>query len=1384
MAKSTRLIMACALVLLLVCSGISYEAKANGPRPVQLKADTNKILLRAAALDVRFADNLKGAQQLPMDSGYYLVHFKDKLTKDAASKFVLAVSQGNIVEHITDNTYLCRLNNSHMGAVNSLKEIDWIGLWKSEYKISPEIYKNVETTTTSGGMVLGDDGIAKPEKLPQPENEFIITLFRGEDMSSHVAQMKALGAIVRSYTFDRMYVHIDKNVLPQIAALKGVYWIERRYLMAPVNDNDTWIVQTYIPGNRKVFNSGITGAGQIIALSDTGIDADHLMFWDPVLGLPTHNVNPAQRKVISYYNWYQTGAYVFDPGGFSYYNPGDGYMPTGADPMFNVYDWDIENPPGTNYAAGHGTHTSGTAAGEWVTGMVLPTWGVPTTPGYDFYEGNAFGAKLVFQDVGRSDSPYVYGPPDLNDPTPAGIVNGVPFPGTVGLFPQAMADGAFIHSNSWGGGAYGEYNVYSRDIDEMMWANPNFLVIFSNGNDGPGVTTITPPATAKDCLSAGASETSNDGYGDNSEDVASFSSWGPAEPSGWTRVKPDVCAPGMVIFSALSDNATPSAAPHDGLVGYQGTSMSAPGLAGCCALVREYFMTGWYSPVGASTGFQAAGAFTPTAAMMKATIIQSAQPMTGSNTGGTIPGFGQGWGRVLLDNALYFSGDVRSLLVDDNTAGLDGAGIVRPFFKKYTVSLAQGQVLDVTCVYTEPPGAVGSAAQMVNYLYVEVDHPNGLTYWLSGDGNFSNGSSVPNTSFIYPDVVQKVRFTVTDPGVYTIYVVAFMTDQVTPGWNVQPYALAVCGNIVQSQGYVQFNQTYYTTAGPLTLTLTDADLAGNGTATVSLSSASTGDSETATLNEIGGSTGIFTGSYPCSAGAANPGNGNLEVGDPDTLTATYNDASPAGVRTATAYIDTTPPVISNIVANPCNGASVKITWDTDELSTSTVNWGLTAAYGNTVSNATMTLNHSIEFNSLQMGVTYFYEVCSRDQAGNTGCSGPNTFATPMIYTPPLYHVGYVAEFTYGVVLDDDDMWTGHNSTYAGIRHGIFQFDLSALPANAYITSAQVTIFKQADQLDAGQADTWSCNLINYTGDLFTTATYAGIHGASILAQLTPTWTTATLIADASGTMYTLTPPSMSGFNPGGVRASLLTFRLDGATTGDSIMSWDTGFRQDFGSLGVCYRPQLTITYVYVGEVKFDLACYPPEGPLTLTLTDQDLAGTGTAAAVLTSKITGDSENVTFTEVGTTGVFTASFPCSPAMGTAPNDGILFVVERDTITAYYNDANPTGVRTATTRICVPAEGAPQAAAPSICPLSKYNIILAQGLQKEAQDLLAQAKAKGLDTTEAEDLLAKADEYLKIAQTFCNNSTNCVAGNWNALKAMELYKEAIDKLKQMLG
>lgn len=76
-------------------------------------------------------------------------------------------------------------------------------------------------------------------------------------------------------------------------------------------------------------------------------------------------------------------------------------------------------------------------------------------------------------------------------------------------------------------------------------------------------------------------------------------------------------------------------------------------------------------------------------------------------------------------------------------------------------------------------------------------------------------------------------------------------------------------------------------------------------------------------------------------------------------------------------IDTAAPVITNIGSSPQND-SVIISWETDEFSTSQVNYGLTTSLGNTVTDSTEVLEHEILISDLDLFTEYFFEVNSSD----------------------------------------------------------------------------------------------------------------------------------------------------------------------------------------------------------------------------------------------------------------------------------------------------------------------------------------------------------------------------------------------------------------------
>jgi parallel beta-helix repeat protein len=85
------------------------------------------------------------------------------------------------------------------------------------------------------------------------------------------------------------------------------------------------------------------------------------------------------------------------------------------------------------------------------------------------------------------------------------------------------------------------------------------------------------------------------------------------------------------------------------------------------------------------------------------------------------------------------------------------------------------------------------------------------------------------------------------------------------------------------------------------------------------------------------------------------------------------------------------------------------------------------------------------------------------------------------------------------------------------------------------------------------------------------------------------------------------------------------------------------------------------------------------------------------------------------------------------------------------------------------------------PSIKPLARTNLTKARRLLSSADDLLAQAKMKGLDTGACENLMEEAKSVLEEAKVAMYNP---IYANNLALKAMQKMQEAIDCLTSLLG
>ena len=197
---------------------------------------------------------------------------------------------------------------------------------------------------------------------------------------------------------------------------------------------------------------------------------------------------------------------------------------------------------------------------------------------------------------------------------------GLYIPALATLFGQARTAGARIHTNSWGSSESGQYTTDAHDADEYMWNNPDFLVLFSAGNEGTdhdadgviNLGNIGSPGTAKNVLTVGASERNShtggydlwgtgswgyvypadpitsDDVSDDMNGLAAFSSRGPVVDG---RYKPDVVAPGTNIISTRSSQGGTGWGAYDTNYVYMGgTSMSTPLTAGVAVLIRDWFV--------------------------------------------------------------------------------------------------------------------------------------------------------------------------------------------------------------------------------------------------------------------------------------------------------------------------------------------------------------------------------------------------------------------------------------------------------------------------------------------------------------------------------------------------------------------------------------------------------------------------------------------------------------------------------------------------------------------------------------------------------------------------------------------------------------------------
>lgn len=647
---------------------------------------------------------------------FYLIQLIGPLLKNQRDE--LKYLQIELLERIPPNRYTARLTQQQLLEARKLPFVKSVKIYDTTDKAPIKI---VPYTSPSRAV----RSIEAPElKIAT----YDIRLHREEDSTEVLHWLKKQNVLVAGASGRKIRVYLieNSNLIAEIIEIPEVYSMEPYVQPKLLNDLARIALGIDQKEGSKVNNIiAQKGVGAIVAVADTGIDDTHPDFKGRIAGIVA-----------------------------------------------------LGRPNDYSDPNGHGTHVAGSILGNGTAsgGKIM---------------GVAPEAQLFFQSILDSNDGIGGLPLDLGK-----------------LFEEAYQAGARIHNNSWGAATSSMYTFNSIEVDDFVWKHRDMLIIIAAGNEGqaanclhsqqgfPDWLSINSPATAKNALTVGASRSnrtlggySNLTYGQawpwefpkppiadekisgNPDGLAAFSSRGPCDDR---RIKPEVVAPGTDVASTKSSRAPLGNfwGPYPGNNKYAfmgGTSMAAPLVSGCAALLREYYVETCKHE--------------PSAALIKATIINSTKWLHGVDATAdhpNMPNHHQGFGSVYIPWAIPNTSEP-NLKLDFRDTWKTPAEQFRFSGERfrYLFSASNTTRLRICLTWTDPPGR-----GLQNNLNLFIQDPKGEKFM--GNKDLPIALKIPD-----PDnPIEVVRFEKPNQGDYLIQITATNILKAP-----QDFALVVTGDL-------------------------------------------------------------------------------------------------------------------------------------------------------------------------------------------------------------------------------------------------------------------------------------------------------------------------------------------------------------------------------------------------------------------------------------------------------------------------------------------------------------------------------------------------------------------------------------------------------------